>query len=163
MVSTRQQTSSRSTRRRNVSEDGPDPIDRHVGVRIRQLRMARGLSQKGLGEALGVSFQQIQKYERGLNRVGASNLHRIALFLGVNVSHFFVGLEECPVSVVAADSLPTDPLLAISEDAGFPSREILTLAACYARIPDALIRRRILSLVRDLSVGAADGAGEPVH
>src|SRR3954453_23874231 len=69
----------------------PQPIDRHVGARIRHKRMMLGVSQEALGDALGVTFQQVQKYEKGMNRVGASRLQAIANFLEVPVSYFFDG------------------------------------------------------------------------
>ena len=75
-------------------DEGPHPVDRHVGGRIRAARKARGLSQEGLAVLLDVSFQQIQKYERGANRVSASRLWEMARALGVPPSYFFEGLSE---------------------------------------------------------------------
>ena len=75
-----------------ISEEGPDPIDRHVGTRIRGRRVGLRVSQTKLGQAIGVTFQQIQKYESGTNRVGASNLFKISKALGVDVSFFFDGV-----------------------------------------------------------------------
>ena len=75
--------------RKPVAEEGPDPIDRHVGTRIRGRRVGLRISQTKLGHSIGVTFQQIQKYESGTNRVGASNLFKIAKALEVEVSFFF--------------------------------------------------------------------------
>ena len=72
----------------------PNPMDRHVGAAIRLHRKIKSLSQKDLGKILGVTFQQIQKYEKGVNRVGAGRLYEIAKALDVSVAHFFEGLEE---------------------------------------------------------------------
>ena len=69
----------------------PNPIDIHVGSRIRLRRTMLGMSQEKLGESLGITFQQIQKYEKGTNRVSASKLHQIAVFLGVDISELFEG------------------------------------------------------------------------
>src|SRR5512132_3925215 len=79
--------------RKPVSEEGPDPIDQHVGTRIRGRRVGLRISQTKLGHSIGVTFQQIQKYESGSNRVGASNLFKIAKALGVDVSFFFEGVS----------------------------------------------------------------------
>lgn len=73
--------------------EGPDPVDIHVGQRVRQARVLKGLSQEKLGEACGITFQQLQKYERGMNRVSASMLHRLVQALDVPHSFFFDGLE----------------------------------------------------------------------
>ena len=153
MVGRRQQPSQEIVnRRRIVSEEGPDPIDQHVGARIRQQRVFIGLSQTNLGKAIGLTFQQIQKYEKGLNRVGASNLHRLAEVLGVDVSFFFHGLKGTDASLPdrASAESPTDML----GNNSLQSREILKLASYYAQIPDADIRRSILGLVKELSAGA---------
>jgi transcriptional regulator with XRE-family HTH domain len=72
----------------------PNPVDRHVGSRVRMRRMLIGMSQEKLGEALGITFQQIQKYEKGTNRIGASRLHHIARVLGVPVEFFYEGAPE---------------------------------------------------------------------
>ena len=79
--------------RRTVIHDGPDPIDVHVGKQMRLFRTLKGMSQERLASELGVTFQQIQKYERGTNRVSASMLYRAAQALQVPVSGFFEGLE----------------------------------------------------------------------
>ena len=74
--------------------DGPDPVDVHVGSRVRAQRRRMGLTQEGLAEALGLTFQQVQKYERGANRVSASKLYYIARTLRVPISYFFEGLDD---------------------------------------------------------------------
>lgn len=76
-----------------IANEQPDPIDIHVGKRIAALRLERQLNQSQLGKALGLTFQQVQKYEKGTNRVSASKLYRTAEFLGVKVEYFFDGLE----------------------------------------------------------------------
>lgn len=141
----------RRSRARNVSRDGPNPVDIHVGSRVRQRRTLLGMSQEKLGNAVGLTFQQIQKYERGTNRIGASRLHEFSHILDVPVSFFF-------------DQLPSKgrPRLArgFSEGAqesfehdAFSKRETLELVRAYYRITDKQVRKRIVDLIR--SVGKA--------
>ena len=77
---------------RGSAEDGPHPVDRHVGRRVCEKRIALGYNQSDLGRALGLTFQQIQKYEKGANRISASKLWDIARFFKVDISYFFEGL-----------------------------------------------------------------------
>lgn len=77
---------------RGTGEDGPHPVDRHVGRRVCEKRLALGYNQSDLGRALGLTFQQIQKYEKGTNRVSASKLWDIARFFKVDIGYFFEGL-----------------------------------------------------------------------
>ena len=76
---------------KKISKKSPNPIDKHVGARVRMRRMMIGMSQEKLGDKLGITFQQIQKYEKGTNRIGASRLQNIALVLSVPVGFFFEG------------------------------------------------------------------------
>ena len=119
-----------------------NPIDRHVGARIRMLRMVRGVSQTELGNAVGVSFQQIQKYEKGSNRVGASRLHQIADALEVTPELFFE--EETKGGVRDANDL------AVIDDF-ILSRDGIALSRAFTKITDAKMRRRIVSLVEELA------------
>ena len=111
------------------------PVDEHVGARLRQLRKAIGMSQQVLGERLGLTFQQVQKYERGTNRVSASKLHEAALVLGVSISDFFEGL---PASESPSDSL------AVKMSAEPDLRRLVSL---YQAIPKGDARKRLLDLV----------------
>ena len=81
---------------RGVGEDGPHPVDRHVGRRVCEKRISLGYNQSDLGRALGLTFQQIQKYEKGANRISASKLWDIARFFKVEVGYFFQGLNAQP-------------------------------------------------------------------
>jgi transcriptional regulator with XRE-family HTH domain len=81
---------------RGVGEDGPHPVDRHVGRRVCEKRISLGYNQSDLGRALGLTFQQIQKYEKGANRISASKLWDIARFFKVDVGYFFQGLNSQP-------------------------------------------------------------------
>jgi len=84
----------RRRKRRIVLKDGPDPVDIHVGKRVRERRVSLGMSQRALGECLGLTFQQIQKYERGANRISASKLWALSNFFEVPIEWFFDGLGE---------------------------------------------------------------------
>ncbi|KQZ94365.1 Cro/Cl family transcriptional regulator [Mesorhizobium sp. Root157] len=126
----------------------PNPIDIHVGSRIRLRRNMLGMSQEKLGENLGITFQQIQKYEKGTNRVGASRLQAIALILEVPVAFFF---EDAPGQAPSTGR-------GFSEDSSMSSvmefcssTEGLQLNRAFVKITDQKVRRRILDLVKSLS------------
>lgn len=128
----------------------PNPIDTHVGSRIRLRRNMLGMSQEKLGENLGITFQQIQKYEKGTNRVGASRLQAISSVLGVPVSFFFEG---------APGENPSDTP-GFSEDGGagyivdfLNSSEGIQLSRAFVRISDGKVRRRVIDLVKALGDG----------
>jgi transcriptional regulator with XRE-family HTH domain len=129
----------------------PNPVDVHVGRRLRLRRMMIGMSQEKLGSELGLTFQQVQKYEKGTNRIGASRLYDIARILGVPVQFFFDDLPS------AGPSRGFD----VSESAGIMeflgSTEGLQLLQGFAAIRDQATRRRIIELVRTL----AQEPGEP--
>lgn len=127
----------------------PNPIDKHVGSRVRMRRMMIGMSQEKLGEALGLTFQQVQKYEKGTNRIGASRLHQIASILGVQVEFFYEGapqLEGAP----PADGLSEPPTPAYVSDF-LSTSDGLHLMRAFVRVSDAKVRKRIVDLVEALS------------
>jgi transcriptional regulator with XRE-family HTH domain len=133
-----------------VPKKSPNPIDIHVGGRVRLRRMLIGMSQERLGELLDLTFQQVQKYEKGTNRIGASRLYQISRFLGVNVQFFYEDLaEEAFTRSVAPGFAETNEAPSIMEF--LSSAEGLDLNRSYARIPDPKLRRRILELVRCLA------------
>lgn len=125
----------------------PNPIDRHVGSRVRMRRMLAGISQEKLGEALGLTFQQIQKYEKGANRISASRLQQIAKKLEVPVSFFFDGAPTGDAPAAGfSDSASTayiSDFLATSEG--------VQLTKAFVRIKSGRIRRRIVDLVEALA------------
>jgi transcriptional regulator with XRE-family HTH domain len=125
----------------SVLRDGPHPIDRHVGLRIRMRRKEMSFSQEKLAEALGLTFQQVQKYERGANRVSASKLWEVAQALKTSVSYFYEGLAENPGEAHLGLAAPSaqDFLL---------TNEGLELAATFPKIARPRVRRKILELVR---------------
>jgi transcriptional regulator with XRE-family HTH domain len=131
-----------------MAKKAPNPIDKHVGSRVRMRRMMLGMSQEKLGDALGLTFQQVQKYEKGTNRIGASRLQQISHILQVPVAFFFEGaphlagmpppteFEEAPSPAYVADFLATS--------------DGLSLTKAFMRIPDAKLRRRIVELVEQI-------------
>ena len=136
--------------------DEPSPLDVHIGSRIRLRRTLLGYSQAKLASAIGLTFQQIQKYEHGSNRIGASRLHQLSRVLEVPVDFFF---EEAP-SVVG---LPAPGLAEEAEpyDAGpdpMQRRETLELIRAYYRVEDPATRRRVLDLLKAMSGARGDGA-----
>ena len=124
---------------------GPSPIDIHVGSRVRMRRKMVGISQEKLGEALGLTFQQIQKYEKGINRMGASRLQQAADILGVSVPFFFEGGTNSPFEL--AGSAPSPSYI----DDFVSSAEGLRLAKAFTQIPRSAVRLRIVALVRELA------------
>lgn len=124
----------------------PNPVDVHVGARIRLRRNMIGLSQEKLGESLGITFQQIQKYEKGMNRVGASRLQAIGNILNVPVTFFFDDMPGQSDKPKGFDEESENTYVV-----GFlNSSEGIQLARAFAKITDAKVRRKILDLVRTL-------------
>lgn len=128
-------------------ETSPKPVDVHVGARIRLRRTLLGLSQENLADAVGLTFQQIQKYERGINRVGASRLYEFAKILNVPIGFFFDDMSDevsnSPVHGVARATAQDNDLLGKSE-----VREFVRL---YYLISDRAMRRRIFDLVKSMA------------
>lgn len=124
----------------------PNPIDIHVGGRIRLRRNMQGMSQEKLGEQLGITFQQIQKYEKGTNRVGASRLQEISAILEAPVAYFFEDAPGSHASGGFAEDSQTDYVVDF-----LSSSEGLALNRAFARIQDPKVRRKIIDLVRTLA------------
>lgn len=131
-----------------MSTKAPNPVDKYVGSRVRMRRIMLGMSQEKLGEALGLTFQQIQKYEKGTNRVGASRIKQISEILQVPVSFLFdggpgggtangEGLGEAPSPAYVADFLATS--------------EGLALTRAFTKIADAKLRRSIVDMVEQIA------------
>ena len=136
----------------------PNPIDAHVGGRVRLRRMLLGISQERLGEQLGLTFQQIQKYEKGVNRIGASRLYDLSRVLNVPVQFFY---DDAPSSDPSRCAQPgmAEPAADGYISDFLASREGVELNKAYARITDMRTRRAILDLVRSLAPDEANGAG----
>jgi transcriptional regulator with XRE-family HTH domain len=129
---------------------GPNPVDLHVGARIRMRRKLLGVSQERLADQLGLTFQQVQKYERGANRVSASKLYEIARALQTSVAYFFDGL---------ADTI--DPSLDVIEGREFMHELVMTpegleLASLFPKLKRGRVRRRVLDLVKALAEDEED-------
>ncbi len=134
----------------------PNPVDVHVGGRVRQRRLLLGMSQTNLGDALGLTFQQVQKYERGTNRIGSSRIFHLSQILGVSIEFFF---DDMPADVAASSpaqwrgrakkpaSDQLDPMA---------KRETLQLVRAYYRIPDSKVRKCLFQLTKAFA-GASKG------
>lgn len=125
----------------------PDPLDTMVGARIRVLRIHKKISQTDLAEQIGVTFQQVQKYEKGINRIGASRLQRIAEVLRTSPAFFFEQDDSQAPSLAGLDlSAPVDPVAEFLR-----SKEGLVLNRAFVKIEDRRIRETIISLVNAMA------------
>jgi transcriptional regulator with XRE-family HTH domain len=124
-----------------MAKRAPNPVDRHVGSRIRMRRMMLGMSQEKLADGLGLTFQQVQKYEKGKNRIGAGRLQHISYILQIPVPFFFEGSPhgEAPSPAYVSDFLAT--------------ADGLALIAAFIRIKEPTLRRRIVELVEEIAGG----------
>jgi transcriptional regulator with XRE-family HTH domain len=130
-----------------MPKKSPNPTDKHVGSRVRMRRMMLGMSQTELGKSIGLTFQQVQKYEKGTNRIGAGRLQQIAHTLRVPVSFFFEGstreagaageIEQAPLPSYVTDFLATSDGLALTK--------------AFMQIKDVNLRRRIVNLVQEIT------------
>ena len=125
----------------------PNPIDKHVGSRVRMRRMLAGVSQEKLGEALGLTFQQVQKYEKGSNRISASRLFALSQVLDVPVSFFFDDVSDALAQGSSADTENPRSADGVAGDVMF-RRETLELVRAYYRIADDSTRRALYHLVK---------------
>jgi transcriptional regulator with XRE-family HTH domain len=150
-----------------IREDGqpigtPRPIDIHVGARVRLRRTLLGMSQEKLGESVGLTFQQIQKYERGANRIGASRLWEFSRILDVPVSFFF---DDMPDQIKDAEKKRTSGFADVQQQALEPDpmarRETLELVRAYYKITNPAIRKRLFELTKSVAI-ADSGEEEPV-
>ena len=136
----------------------PNPIDVHVGSRVRMRRTMAKMSQEKLGEALGVTFQQVQKYEKGTNRIGASRMQQISETLNVPISFFF---EDAPGS----ENSEFDDGLGEPNSASYvmdflSTSEGIELNSAFVRITNPTIRRKIIEMVRTLANETGDPSGQ---
>ena len=142
-------------------ESRPSPVDVHVGARIRLRRTLLGMSQERLGDALGLTFQQVQKYERGINRVGASRLFDLSRILDVPISFFY---DHLPGGQPGASS-GASPVAGFAEgqegygakaDDMLNKRETLELVRAYYRIADPVVRKRMFDLIKSMGAPPED-------
>src|SRR5579862_2866744 len=132
-----------------IAKKAPNPVDKHVGSRVRMRRMMLAMSQEKLGDALGLTFQQVQKYEKGTNRIGASRLQQISHILQVQVSFFFEGAPTVGTGsrqegfAEASSPAYVSDFLATSDG--------LALTKAFMKIADSKLRRRIVDLVEQIA------------
>lgn len=143
----------RGKRQKDPAVGTPHPVDVHVGSRLRLRRTMLGMSQEKLGSAVGLTFQQIQKYERGANRMGSSRLYQFSRLLEVSISYFF---DDMPDDAV--ESVPNAPTSGMSDRAQadverdpMARQETLELVRAYYRIQDPKVRERLYDLVRAMA------------
>jgi len=150
----------RKSTRGRLDDGSANPVDVHVGSRVRLRRTLLGMSQEKLGEAIGLTFQQVQKYERGANRIGSSRLFDLARILDVPISFFYDDMPEevkamSPVAVVRGESAHS-PVPTPDQDV-LARRETLELVRAYYKIADPRVRAQVYSLAKSL---AKSGEGE---
>ena len=138
-----------------MAKKAPNPIDKHVGSRVRMRRMMLGMSQEKLGDALGLTFQQVQKYEKGTNRIGASRLQQISQILQVPVAFFFEGAPVISGEFEPSSGMNEAPSPAYVSDF-LATSDGLSLTKAFMRIKDAKLRRRIVDLVQQIAGEEAD-------
>jgi transcriptional regulator with XRE-family HTH domain len=127
----------------------PNPIDKHVGARVRMRRVLVGLSQEKLGDALGITFQQIQKYEKGTNRIGASRLQEASKILGVPVNFFFEGAQAESEMLSGFAEGETNGYVADFAS----SAEGVQLISAFMKIKEPKLRKKIIDLIAAMSLG----------
>ena len=132
-----------------MAKKAPNPTDKHVGARVRMRRMMLGMSQEKLGDALGLTFQQVQKYEKGANRIGASRLQQIAQILQVPVSFFFEGAPSAP-GLAHLEGMSEAPSPAYVSDF-LATSDGLALTKAFMNIKSGKLRRRIVDLVEQMA------------
>jgi transcriptional regulator with XRE-family HTH domain len=130
-----------------MAKQVPNPIDKHVGSRVRMRRMMLGMSQTNLGDALRLTFQQVQKYEKGTNRISASRLQQSAHILQVPVTFFFEGAPSVPGAPQAKGAAPSPAYVSDF----LATREGLELTKAFMRIKKPKLRRIIVDLVEEIA------------
>ncbi len=125
----------------------PEPVEIHVGARIRRRRVLLGLSQEQVGHAIGLTFQQLQKYEKGTNRVSSSRLYQLAKLFGVPISFFF---DDMPPEISGKAPGPSEAAESLDDDL-LAQRVTLELVRNYHRIPDREMRRYVYDLVQSIA------------
>ena len=144
----------RKSSRGRTPDGAPNPIDVYVGARVKMRRSLLGMSQEKLGELIGLTFQQVQKYERGLNRISASRLFDISKVLEVPISFFFEEMDEqvadlSPRMLAGASGLSEEPVLFDYDP--MTKKETLELVRCYYMIPDRKMAKKLLELIKTMA------------
>lgn len=156
----RQKNSKNGTIRGRMADGGANPIDLHVGKRLKKARLARGMSQERLAKAMNITFQQVQKYEKGLNRIGASRLWDLAQVLDLPIGYFYEGMSE------ETQGMSPRKINILKDGDGHFKIEDLTLTpedieliAYYKQIKNPLVVQNILNLVKSLAGEEQDSLG----
>ncbi len=153
----------RKSSRGRTADGSPNPIDVHVGARVKMRRTLLGMSQEKLGEAIGLTFQQVQKYERGLNRISASRLFDIGKVLEVPIGFFFEEMDDqvaelSPRMLAGASELAEEPVLFDYDP--MTRKETLDLVRYYYMIPDRHLARKVLEMMKAMAVPAGEDSEE---
>lgn len=133
----------------------PHPVDVYVGRRLRLKRTILGMSQEAVGKQIGVTFQQIQKYERGINRMGASRLYDFARALGVQISYFFEGYGDYAIEDGTSLDM-SEPEASKFEHEKINNRETLEVMRAYYRIKNPALRKRVVDLIKAMAAEDTD-------
>ena len=148
----KKQLRQRKSSGRMASKGFPNPIDVHVGNRVRLRRTLLGMSQEALAEAIGLTFQQVQKYEKGANRVSSSRLMDIASVLDADIPYFFAEMSASVADQTPSQLIHTKQVPDIDFDKDpMAKRETLELVRAYYKIPDPAVRRRLRDLVTSVA------------
>jgi transcriptional regulator with XRE-family HTH domain len=140
----------------SMVKSSPDPVDIHVGARVRLRRTLLGMSQEKLGKALGLTFQQVQKYERGANRIGSSRLFQLSKILDVPVSFFF---DEMTTDTTKKADGTAEGNKQVFEVDKLSRRETLELVRAYYKITDPSVRKKIFEMVKAVGSSAIGSDG----
>ena len=127
------------------------PIDVHVGKRLRMRRSMLGMSQDHIGKAIGVSFQQIQKYERGINRMGSSRLYEFSKILDVPISYFFEDFDDGETKHYGMAGMAESSMPEFEHEDQLSTRETMEMMRAYYQIPSKTVRKRIFELIKSLA------------
>ena len=133
-----------------IAQKAPNPTDKHVGGRVRMRRLMLEMSQGKLGDALGLTFQQVQKYEKGVNRIGAGRLFEVSRILGVGIDYFYEGVNS-QLAGGFTDGASSPPVMEFVS-----SGEGLQLSLAFMKIKDPKLRKRVLDLVKQMSEDVAE-------
>lgn len=142
--------------RTKTEESGPNPVDIHVGAKVKSRRLILGLSQEELAQAIGLTFQQVQKYERGTNRISVSRLVDICKTLKVPVDYFFEGSAAIARAKVPAMKGFSDTKQESLEEDPLTKRDVLELVRAYSKIKSPQLKKQILEMAKAMSVSAND-------
>lgn len=140
--------------RTNIAETGPNPVDVYIGGRVKSRRLILGLSQEDLAKSIGLTFQQVQKYERGTNRISVSRLVDICRILKAPVGYFFDGSFNVPSPTFknVGKGMSDNEQMSLEEDP-LMRKDVLEMVRAYSRIKNPLLKKQILEMAKAMSAG----------